>query len=207
MEAGSGTLANLQRHVPLEGLDAVVVSHAHPDHWSDLEGFYVAMRYFSERRGVPVYAPDGVRDLMRGESRDGTLDWRVIGDGEAAQIGEARWHWSRTDHPVETLAARVEVGGRALGYSADSGPGWELSELGEGVQLALVEASLTSGSEGSMQHLSARQAGETAARAGAERLLITHLPPSVDRELARAEAADAFGGPVDVAAVGRSWTI
>ena len=178
MDAGSGTLANLQKHVPLARVDAVVVSHAHPDHWSDLEGFYVAMRYFFARRGVPVYHADGVRDLMRGESPDGTLDWRVIGDGETVQIGEARWHWSRTDHPVETLAARVEVGGRALGYSADTGAAWQLSDLGEGFQLALVEASLTAGSEGSMQHLSARQAGETVARAGAERLVITHFSPS-----------------------------
>ena len=81
MDAGPGTMANLQLHIPLASLDAVVVSHSHPDHWSDLEGLYVAMRYFLERRGLPIYAPEGLRDLMRGENRDGTLDWRVIEDG------------------------------------------------------------------------------------------------------------------------------
>ncbi|HXW78723.1 MAG TPA: MBL fold metallo-hydrolase, partial [Acidimicrobiales bacterium] len=114
MDAGSGTMANLQTHISLADLGAVVVSHSHPDHWSDLEGLYIAMRYFVGRRGLPVYAPAGLRDLMRGETPDGTLDWRVVGDGESAQVGPARWSWSRTDHPVETLAARVEVGGRAL---------------------------------------------------------------------------------------------
>ena len=72
----------------------------------------------------------------------------MIGDGDTAQVGPARWSWSRTDHPVETLAARVEVGGRALGYSADTGPAWELSSLGEGIQLALVEATLSLQDEG-----------------------------------------------------------
>ncbi len=192
---------------PLASIDAVVVSHSHPDHWSDLEGLYVAMRYFLERRGLPIYAPEGLRDLMRGENRDGTLDWRVIGDGDSAQVGPAKWTWSQTDHPVETLASRVEVGGRALGYSADTGPAWQLSALGEGVQLALVEACLTLEAEGVMQHLSARQAGAMAADAGAERLVITHLAPPIDRAVAQREAAAAFGGPVDVAEVGETWAI
>ena len=102
-------MANLQLHIPLASIDAVVVSHSHPDHWSDLEGLYVAMRYFLERRGLPIYAPEGLRDLMRGENRDGTLDWRVIGDGDSAQVGPAevdtgrrpitrwkRWHQGST---------------------------------------------------------------------------------------------------------------
>ena len=207
MDTGPGTMANLQLHVPLARLDAVVVSHAHPDHWSDLEGLYVAMRYFLGRKGLPVYAPEGLRDLMVGEKPDGTFDWRVISDGETAQLGPARWNWSRTDHPVETLASRVEVGGRALGYSADTGPAWELSSLGEGIQLALVEATLSSLDEGSFEHLSARQAGRTAANSGAERLVITHLAPTIDREVARAEATAAFGSPVEVAEVGKTWTV
>ena len=207
MDAGPGTMANLQLHIPLERLDAVVISHSHPDHWSDLEGLYIAMRYFLERQDFPIYAPAGLRDLMRGENRDGTFDWRVINDGDSAEIGPAKWSWSQTDHPVETLASRVEVGGRALGYSADTGPAWQFGELGEGVQLALVEACLTSAAEGSMQHLSARQAGATAASAKAQRLVITHLAPPIDRALARQEATAAFGAPVDVAEVGKTWAI
>ena len=207
MDAGPGTMANLQLHVPLGKLDAVVISHAHPDHWSDLEGLYVAMRYFVGRRGLPIYAPEGIRELMAGEKPDGTFDWRTVGDGDTAQIGPARWRWSQADHPVPTMAARVDAGGRSLGYSADTGPGWELSSLGEGLSLALVEATMTTDGEGTVQHLSARQAGAAARRAGAGHLVITHIAPGVDRDKAQAEAEDSYGAPVDVAQVGRSWTV
>lgn len=207
LDAGPGTMANIQLHVHLDQLGAVVISHGHPDHWSDLEGLYIALRYFLGRRGLPIYAPEGLRDLMRGENPDGTLDWRVIGEGDSALIGPARWRWSRTDHPMDTMAARVEVAGRALGYSADTGPGWSLSSLGSGITLALVEATMTTEAEGSLQHLSARQAGTMAKEAGADRLVITHLAPDIDRKRARAEAEESFGSPVDVAEVGRTWLV
>jgi ribonuclease BN (tRNA processing enzyme) len=82
-----------------------------------------------------------------------------------------------------------------------------LSSLGPGLTLALVEASFLSGQEGHFQHLSAAQAGATAAGAQAERLLITHLGPGTDRARAETEAAAAFGGPVEVAEVGKQWEI
>jgi ribonuclease BN (tRNA processing enzyme) len=207
MDAGPGTLANLQLHIPLAHLDAVVISHAHPDHWSDLEGLYVAMRYFIGRQGLPIYTPQGLRDLMVGEKPDGTFDWHVIDDGQSADLGPVRWTWSRTDHSVETMASRAEVQGRSLGYSADTGTRWSLSSLGEDLSLALVEASLSLEAEGTFQHLSARQAGAAAAAAGAERLLITHLAPPIDREHAREHATAAFGAPVEVAEVGKTWSI
>ena len=207
LDAGPGTLANLQLHISLADLDAVVLSHAHPDHWSDVEGLYVALRYFLGRQGMPIYAPDGLRDLVRGENMDGTFDWHVITDGESADIGPLRWTWSRTDHPVETLAARAEVDGRSLGYSADTGAAWSLASLGPALGLALVEASLDTDAEGTLQHLSARQAGATAAAAGAERLLLTHLAPPIDREHARSQATAAFGQPAEVAVVGRTWEV
>lgn len=207
LEAGPGTLANLQLYVPLEDLDAAVISHSHADHCSDLESLYVAMRYFVRREGFPVYVPEGLYEQVKAEHLDQTFDWRVVSDGQSAEIGPARWTWRRTDHPVETLAARVELDSRALGYSADTGPAWDFAELGEGLTLALVEASLPTGAEGSVQHLSARQAGQAAAAAGAERLVLTHLVPRHDRARAQEEASAAFGSPVELASVGKTWEI
>jgi ribonuclease BN (tRNA processing enzyme) len=196
----------LQRHLTLSDVDAVVLSHEHPDHWTDLEGFYVACRYVQPRPAVPVYAPKGLRSLLRMGPTEDTLVWHDISDGGRVEIGALGLTFSRTDHPPETLAVRVEGGGRSLGYSADSGAAWSLAALGTDLDLALCEATFLQDREDSLQHLSARQAGAMAKEAGTARLVITHLWPTVDAGAARAEAAGAFGGPVEVAAVNRTYT-
>lgn len=205
LDAGSGTMANLQRHIGLHEVDAVVLSHAHPDHWSDIEGFRVACAYVVKRDGVPVYAPAGLRERLFPFKQ--TLDWRTVEDGDRAEVGGLSLRFSRTDHAPETLAVRIEGEGRSLGYSADTGPGWPLSALGEDLDLALCEATYTHRDEGAAQHLSARQAGAAARGAGAARLMITHLWPTVDPDEMRQEATEAFGAPVEVAAMHEEYEI
>jgi ribonuclease BN (tRNA processing enzyme) len=199
LDAGSGTLANLQRHVDLYDVDAVVLSHEHPDHWSDLEGFTVACTYVVERAGVPVFAPAGLREGVHHDP-EGTLAWHTVASGDTVEVKGLRLRFSRTDHPPETLAVRVDGGGRSLGYSADTGPGWSLEALGPGLDLALCEATYLSDREGGI-HLSARQAGATARAAGARRLMVTHVWPTVPVASAVAEAAVAYGAPVEAAAI------
>ncbi|HVE47403.1 MAG TPA: MBL fold metallo-hydrolase [Acidimicrobiales bacterium] len=213
LDAGSGTLANLQRHVGLHELDAIVLSHEHPDHWSDLDGYRVAAAYVLKRTGVPVYAPAGVQARVFSDFEP-AVTWHTVTDGDEILLrggadGDVRLRFSRTDHGPETLAVRIDSGGRSLAYSADTGPGWSLSALGEGIDLALCEATWLVDREGNGGggHLSARQAGAMARAAGAARLVITHVWPIVDPEEARAEAAAAYGGPVEVARLHAEYSV
>jgi ribonuclease BN (tRNA processing enzyme) len=202
VDAGAGTLANLQRHIPIGSIDAVVVSHRHVDHWTDLEHLAVAYKFIVGRSGVPVYSCEGLEAAMRVGDATDVFDWHPVRGGSAIEVGAVNVSFSRTDHLETTLAVRVDGGGRSLGYSADTGAGWELSQLGPGLHLALCEATFMSDREGTLPHLSARQAGESARRAGVERLVITHLWPGMDRAASQAEASAAFGRDVTVAATG-----
>lgn len=210
LDAGPGTLANLQRHLDLDALDAVVLTHAHPDHWVDVLPYHNAVRYLRPRTGVSVYSPPEVRRLAAEvNGRLGpAFDWSEVHAGSSLTIGGLSLTFSRTDHPPETLAVRVDdEHGASLGYSADTGSGWSLSELGSDLDLALCEASLAPEDEALVQHLTAAQAGTSARAAGARHLVITHLQPGVDPESSRADASAAFGLPVDVAAIGARYEV
>ena len=208
LDAGPGTFANLQRYCDPLSLDAIVLSHEHGDHWSDISGFVTAARHTLDwkRSPVPVLAAPGVQARL-GKEAEGILDWRTVGDGEGADVGGVRMRFSRTDHGPVTLAVRLEGDNRTLGYSADSGPGWSLGALGSGLDLALCEATYTKDHEGTAQHMSGRQAGRTAKAAGARRLVVTHRGPTIAAGDVQSEAADAFGGPVAQAAVGRGYSL
>jgi len=207
IDAGPGTFANLQLRLDPASLDAIVITHAHADHWTDLFGLDAHARFVLERTGIPLFGPGELRERAPELAGRGTFEWRVVEGGNRIDIGDLCCSFRRTDHPVETLAVRLEGSGRALGYSADSGPRWELADLGTGLDLALCEATYTVEHEGTMGHLSGRQAGNQARDAGARRLVITHRWPTVDEAVVGAEARAAFGAPIEHASIGAQFVL
>ncbi len=142
-------------------------------------------------------------DSNSARRRHEPFDWHVIDEGARITIGDQRWSFSRTDHPVETLAARVDSAGRSAAYTSDTGPAWGVAALGHGIDLVLHDASHLQDLEGrGIPHCSAREAGERAAAAGVKRLVVTHLVPGSDPAAHCAEAAAAYGKPTDVALPG-----
>ncbi len=180
LDAGPGTFAVLQTLLDPSEVDAVVISHHHPDHWTDLYAMDTQARFGGRRSALPVYAPAEVT-ARAGAERTPALDWHVVTHGDRAGIGEASCAFHRTDHAEETLAVRIDGADRALGYSADTGPDWCPETCsGTGLDLLLCEATYTAEHEGTAGHLSGRQAGASARAAGAQRLVITHRWPTID---------------------------
>jgi len=210
VDCGPGTLANVQQHVGLADLDALVISHSHGDHWLELPVLANALRYGvgAADRGLPLYWTARTAQAMAalsGKDLAPTFRPEVVADGDAVRVGDLDLRFSRTDHPVETLAVRADSDGRSIAYSADTGPAWSLAALGTGVDLAVVEATLDEDEAGRVQHLTGRQAGRLAADAGARALLLTHLAPGTDPARRAAEAAEAYDGPVEVAEIHRTY--
>ena len=202
LDAGPGTFARLQAWVDPSRIGTIFISHEHPDHWTDLESFATWTGYGPGRarhgNGGPalrVLAPPGVRRWSHyGDAS--WVDWQDLAPSMVLPIGELEARFVATDHGPPTLAVLLAHGGSTLAYSADTGPGWSVEELGDSIGTFLCEATFTQEHEGSLQHLSGRQAGAMAQAAGVERLILTHRWPTVSAEAVAAEATRAFGQPV-----------
>lgn len=211
VDLGPGCLSTLQGHIELNEVSAVVLSHSHADHWSDLAGFHVASRYRYEREGIPVFGTDEtlqIASLMPGNLFP-TFDWTVTGDGDEFSIGTLEFRLERTDHYVETLAMRIRSkNGGSLVYSADTGPEWSIERLGKNVDLALVEATYGTDDEAEgMKHLSARMAGEMARAAGARRCVLTHFWPQSDLSVHARNGESAYGSSIELASPHERYTL
>jgi ribonuclease BN (tRNA processing enzyme) len=215
IDLGNGALGELQRHIGLYDVDAILLSHLHADHCVDMCAYYVARNY---RVGgcpepVPVYGPHGTAErLARAYDMDEhpgmkeVFDFRTLQPG-SFELGPFRITAGRVAHPVEAYGFRIEHQGRAITYSGDTGPCEELVELARDADLLLCEASFTVGKEDIPDlHLNGREAGEHAHRAGARRLVLTHIPPWTDPERNRVDAATAFGRRVELAVPGAVYT-
>jgi ribonuclease BN (tRNA processing enzyme) len=210
IDLGNGALGVLQRHAELFGIDAICASHLHADHCIDLGSYWVARQYAPQgpRPPIPVYGPPGTAERIAGLAGEDAaairarFDVREL-DPQARQIGPFRVTTAHMNHPVETFGFRVEHAGWTVAYSADTGPAQALVRLADGADVLLCEASFQDHDDNPPDlHLTARQAGEHATRAGVGQLVLTHLVPWYDRERSLAQAAEAFCGPLSAATSG-----
>ncbi len=214
LDLGSGALGPLQRHADPTALDAVLVSHLHPDHCADLLGLYVVRRYRPEGplpAKLPVHGPvaTGERLAMMYHGlepggMDGEFAFAPVRDGQAFEVGPFRVTPTAVEHPVEAYGYRVEADGAVLAFSGDTDDCPGLDRLLAGADLALLDSAFVDGRDDARGiHLSGSRAAAAALRAGGvRRLVLTHVPAWNDREVCRAQAEAVWGGPVEVARAG-----
>lgn len=217
LDAGTGTFMALAGHMDPGTLSAVVISHIHVDHCSDLFGLYGYLAHGpSGNVSIPVYVPQGAAEHLSAFVRAGeghvfhtVFDLTEVVPGDEVDVAGTKIRFGKAIHPVPALVTRVEAGDTVVTYSGDTGPGSDLTELATDADLLLCEAYIAGERAGDTYpyHLTAAEAGSAAEAAGVRRLVITHLAADIDPATAVVEAKVAFGGPVDSAAPGASFTI
>lgn len=210
MDLGSGTLSLLQTHIAPEDVDVLFITHLHPDHCVDLMTLRIHMMWGpGAGRRMRVIGPPGLRERLAAFTESDAWDVAFAFEDFAPGAGEydlgdgLTVRHREVPHLPPTNALRLERGGASLCFGADCAPGTELSELAAGCDVLVAECTFGPGAPmPGVPHLTAREAGEIAARAGAGRLLLVHCSPEHDPDLTLAAAREAYDGPVDWARPG-----
>lgn len=217
LDLGNGALGSLQRFIDPLAIDAIVLSHLHPDHCADLSGLHVVLRYHPEHPqsvSVPIWGPHGTalrvaraaavtdEEAITPSLLEPEFGFRELADGMKFSVGPFVITSYRVNHPVEAYGLRVEADGKVLAYTGDTDSTPTLTPLLTGADLALTDSAFCDGREGDVEgiHLSGSRAARAAVEAGGvRRLMLTHIPAWNDREVCRSQAASVWPGDVELA--------
>jgi len=192
VDCGGDALQRLQQcGLPINTVDALIVTHAHMDHVSGFPLLMEKVWLDGRDRALPVVGIepalaqarrswDAFEPVHSGWEGLPPIDWREIEHEPGAEVW-AEAPWTITAAPVPhgdtpNVGLRIEHGptGHVLAYSCDtSGPAEAVVDLAEGADTLVHEANGTSPEN----HSTAEEAAQVARRAGAKRLLLVHLPP------------------------------
>ncbi|GGH59053.1 MBL fold metallo-hydrolase [Rothia aerolata] len=224
VDMGNGALGNLQQHVKLSDIDAILISHLHPDHCIDLSGVHVAVKW--DPRGwpkgpIPLYGPQDIHEyilhtqgLTMETGMHTEFDFHEWSHHEKVQIGPFTVEPFEVVHPVkDPYALRIEcnsiTGRTVLTYSGDTDSCQGLVDAARGADLFLCEAAYREGRDDHLRgiHLTGKRAAEAAKEAGARNLMLTHLPVWNDPDEIRAEAEAVFDGGIGLAETGATYLV
>lgn len=232
LDCGNGVFAKLRAARDYADVDAVLLSHLHADHILDLVPFAYALLLSPRQQPVPVAGYPGTdrpaRPRLIGPPGAGDAFRRLTGTwgseslisdafelseydaSSTVDVGPLRARFHEVPHFVASHAINVnsENGDGRLTYGGDSRPSGELVEAARGTDLLLIEATLPRPERtGVRGHLTAAEAGDHARRAGAKRVVLTHISDELDPERATEEASQAFGAPVEIASEGATYEV
>lgn len=213
LDAGPGIIGQiLKTGISLDDIDAILLSHLHPDHCADIVPFLFATRYPRMMRNTPLLLAGGTGlrrwfdrvNLAYGDALmlpDGLLDIRELPEagGPESFVGGLSLAWGPVRHKPESRAFRItDNTGCAAVYSGDTEPCDALVDLARNADLLICESALPDEFR-VPNHLTPSLAGDIAARACVGQLVLTHLYPECDGRDLTAQCRKTFSGRVTVA--------
>lgn len=222
LDAGHGTFSRLREFVNYADVRAAIISHLHPDHYVDLHclrhATRSALRDGLRSKVVKLFLPAEPSNIFEELSacRDAfeiipieSLPEEKLPSGisvRSGQIGRMNVFFLPVRHAVKAYAIAIEGSGYMV-YSGDTAPDEDIKVFAEKAGIFLCEASGLDKDAQTFKdmHLTARQAGETAALAGVKELILTHFYPEYDLDQLRAQAEEGYGRHVEMAAEGNTY--
>ncbi|MCR8849634.1 MBL fold metallo-hydrolase [Rossellomorea sp. SC111] len=204
IDCGSGVLSHLQHHIEPTELDAVLLSHYHPDHVADIGVLQHALliQYFlGKYKGtLPVYAHREDQQGYNSLTYKDLMAAHEYTEDSSLSVGPFTVTFVKSKHPVPCYGMRIEADGKSLFYTADSAYREEFVSFGQDADLLLCECNFYGEMDASNAgHMTSLDAGRLAQKTSARNLILTHLPHFGDLEQLITEAKTIYSGHVSLA--------
>jgi len=220
LDCGAGTVHAMGRYgLPWETLTHQFVSHFHIDHCGELAALLFAFKYGrSNPRAEPLalVGPQGLEYLLMGLvgqyrmrllEQDFAVELRELDPGASLDLGDGvALRVEKTDHTAESLAVRIDAGGRSLGYTGDAAPSDGLATFFSGVDTLVCECSFVDDARGT-KHMRAGDVAALATAAGARHLVATHFYFDPEAERLADRLARGFSGRLTIARDGETLDV
>lgn len=188
IDCGSGTLRQLVKGgYDYKAIDAVFLTHLHPDHISDLMALLhalVATPGFKRKAPLYIFGPERLqwfysdvvlRVLRKPDSFEVILNLCPCKES----LFEFDITSSKTVHSADSLAYRFDTSRGTIVFTGDADYSDELVELSMGADILVADCSFPDEMK-RPGHMTPSECGRLADKAGAKRLVLSHLYPVVD---------------------------
>jgi ribonuclease BN (tRNA processing enzyme) len=220
MDCGAGTMHALSRYgLAWDEMSHLFISHFHVDHIGELPSLFSAFRYGMKsprREPLTIVGPAGLDRVMEALKMafgarlfepEFSVSLRTINPGERIELGpQSTMSVIKTPHTKESLAVRIDTGGRALCYTGDTDYDPELARFFQGADVLISECSFRERRQ-DVRHLSIADVARVASQATVSRLIVTHFYFDVDQAELKSAIESEYSGEVIIGRDGLSIEI
>lgn len=209
LDFGSGVLAKLYQYTSVTDLNAVLISHYHPDHVADIgvlqHALVVENALTHGDKRIKIYGHNENGLEFERLNHDFTEAVRYDPE-EVLIIGPFFIRFLKTNHPVACYGMRITDGESTLVYTADSAYQDEWIKFSHEADLLLADSNFYAAQNGQAAgHMTSAEVGKIASEANVGEVILTHLPHyGYHQQLVR-EAAEHFSGHIMLAYEGLTW--
>ena len=210
LDGGSGTLKKCaEAGISYKAIDKIFYTHLHPDHTTDLVPFLFATKHtpgFLRTNKLEIYGPVGFTEFFRKVTDvygvgltevDYELETTEM-SRDRLTFEDLRVETNLMQHAKNAIGYRFTADNRVFVYSGDTDYCEEIIALARDADLLLLECSFPDHMKVA-GHLTPTEAGRVAQKAGAKRLLLTHLYPPCDEEDILTACRRGYDGRVELA--------
>jgi len=199
IDCGNGTIGRFFNYCDLNKLDAIILTHLHRDHTSDMHVFKYAVdakiQSKGMKKGIDVYLPSSPKVEYDSLIYNNVYNLFTIQHLQQLDIKGVKITFFQMNHPVECYGIRVESKGKTFSYTGDTIFNNNIKSLAQDADFFLCEATATENMKRispGIPHLTPKEAASIALDAKVKLLALTHFWYEEDRKVYLEEASAVF---------------